>query len=231
MEEEKILEKRKERRKEFLDWDIEKDLPLHVGPYDLERTDEQEGRIYQAFRWIDRSSGWQIKAVFDEETADYMIKIDLKFITFTLIEVISDDFESFKVNVKNLVPAAIEKELIQRYKISVLIKDKGFMNWEYEKLLPLQAGKYRRVIEPKEPVSGLNGSYIIAAYECSERETAMIFFYNVYREEYYGEMQVRGIPIMIHQYDGKTIEEFSKAIEGNLEKDLDYLYGYTAASE
>ena len=67
MEEEKILEKRKERRKEFLDWDIEKDLPLHVGPYDLERTDEQEGRIYQAFRWIDRSSGWQIKAVFDEE--------------------------------------------------------------------------------------------------------------------------------------------------------------------
>ena len=97
--------------------------------------------------------------------------------------------QRLKKNVKKLTPGIIEKELIKRDYISVLIKDKGFVNWNYETLLPVRIETYERVIEPKKPITGLNGSYIIAAYQCKDREAAMIFFYNVYRDEYYGEMR------------------------------------------
>lgn len=44
------------------------------------------------------------------------------------------------------------------------------------------------------PVLGLNGSYIIGAYECREKDTGILFFYNMYRDEYYGELRAGGIP-------------------------------------
>lgn len=224
MDNQKTLDEKSAEKKAFIEWDIENDLPSNIGPYVLERTDEQDGRIYKAFRWIDHQSGWEVRAVFDGETAEYMIKIDLNFMTFTQIEVISSDFETFKENVKKLTPGIIEKELIKRDHISVLIKDKGFVNWKYETLLPARIETYERVIEPKNPITGLNGSYIIAAYQCKDREAAMIFFYNVYRDEYYGEMRSKGIPLIMHKYDSQTIDEFSKALKSNLEKDLQDLY-------
>ena len=224
MEDQKTVDGRHARQKAFAEWNIEKELPAHIGSYSLERVDEQDGRVYKAFRWKDKKSGWEIRAVFDEETADYMIKVDLKFITCTQVEVITPDFERFKKNVRGLTPDMIEKELIRRSCNSVLIKNSGFVNWNYEKLLPPRIENYERVIEPKSPINGLNGSYIIAAYQCNERETAMLFFYNVYREEYYGEMRSKGIPIIRHEYDAKTVNELAKEISENLQKDLHELY-------
>lgn len=153
-----------------------------------------------------------------------MVKMDLHMITLTEIECITGDFEEFKRLVKLLTPEAIEKELIHREKVSILVEGKGFMVWDYEELLPKKLGHYVRVIAPKMPLLGLNGSYIIAAYECEEKDTGILFFYNMYRDEYYGELRAKGIPGIIHQYDAKSIEALEAAIEKHLEKDLKELY-------
>ena len=93
-----------------------------------------------------------------------------------------------------------------------------------DRLLPERLGHYVRVIAPKMPLLGLNGSYIIAAYECEEKDTGILFFYNMYRDEYYGELRAKGIPGIIHQYDARTIEALEAAIEKHLVKDLKELY-------
>lgn len=221
---EKTKKAREERRQLFMDWDIEKELPQQIGPYHLKRIDVQQERIYFAFGWVDEKSGWQIRALYDEETADYMIKMDLHMMTLTEIECITGDFEEFKRYVKELTPGAIEKELIHREEVSVLVRGKGFMVWDYKELLPPTIGAYEQIIAPDKPLLGLNGSYIIAAYECREKDTGILFFYNMYRNEYYGELRAKGIPGIIHQYDAKTIEELEKKIEIHLEKDLADLY-------
>ena len=103
----------------------------------------------------------------------------------------------------------------------------GALNYRYgvrKELLPEKLGHYVRVIAPKMPLLGLNGSYIIAAYECEEKDTGILFFYNMYRDEYYGELRAKGIPGIIHQYDAKSIEALEAAIEKHLEKDLKELY-------
>lgn len=195
-----------------------------IGDYELRIIDEQHDRIYYAFGWFHKSNGWKIRVLYDEETADYMVKMDLHMITLTEIECITGDLEEFKRLVKLLTPEAIEKELIHREKVSILVEGKGFMVWDYEELLPERLGHYVRVIAPKMPLLGLNGSYIIAAYECEEKDTGILFFYNMYRDEYYGELRAKGIPGIIHQYDARSIEALEAAIEKHLMKDLKELY-------
>lgn len=222
--EDKLEQERAERRQKFLDWDIENELPVNIEGYRLKRLDRQEGRIYFAFCWENEETGWQVRALFDEETMDYMVKSDLRLVTFTEIELITGDFEEFKRNMKLLTPKYITKELIHRENVSVLVRGKGFMAWDYSSFFPPVIGHYERVIEPSRPLLGLNGSYIIASYECRERETGILFFYNVYRDEYYGELRAKGIPGIIHQYDAKTIPDLEKTIRTHLEKDLEELY-------
>lgn len=166
---EKTKKARAERREKLLAWYEEKDLPPVIGDYELRIIDEQHDRIYYAFGWFHKSNGWKIRVLYDEETADYMVKMDLHMITLTEIECITGDLEEFKRLVKLLTPEAIEKELIHREKVSILVEGKGFMVWDYEELLPEKLGHYVRVIAPKMPLLGLNGSYIIAAYECEEK--------------------------------------------------------------
>ncbi len=233
---EKLEKEREERRKLFLSWDIENDLPCEVGDYVLKRIDfptmkdrkagkvKTDIRVYTAFAWENEKNGWMVKAIFDEETKDYMVKMDLRLMTLTQLESITGDFEQFKKRVRELTPKAIEKELIHLERVSVLAAAKGFMKWDYEKVMPERMGQYKRIIKPVNPVEGLNGSFIIGAYECRERNIGVLFFYNIYREEYYGELRAGGIPVIVHQYDATTINEFSSHLEAYLEKDLETLY-------
>lgn len=222
--EEKLRQERAERRQKFLDWDIEKELPAEIGDYRLERIDKQEERIYYAFGWFGKETGWAVRVLFDEETMDYMVKMDFRLLTLTEIECITGDFEEFKRNVKLLTPKAIDREIIHRENVSVIVRGKGFMAWDYEEVFPETIGAYRRVIDPARPLLGLNGSYVICAYECREKETGILFFYNMYRDEYYGELRAGGIPGIIHQYDAKTVETFEETLRKHLKKDLEELY-------
>ena len=189
VDDEKLKAEREARRKLFMDWDIEKELPADISGYKLHRIDKQDGRIYYAFGWTNEENGWEVRALFDEETMDYMVKMYLRLVTLTEIELITGDFDEFKRNLVLLTPKAIDHELIHRENVSVFVRGKGFMVWDSEPFLPETIGHYQRMIKPSMPVLGLNGSYIIGAYECREKDTGILFFYNMYRDEYYGELR------------------------------------------
>lgn len=223
-EDEKLKQEREKRRQEFLSWDAEHELPQAIGEYRFHRIDKQEGRIYYAFGWLGEKTGWDVRVLFDEETMDYMVKMYLHMVTMTEIECITGDLIAFKGLVKQLTPQAVERELIHRENVSILVKGKGFMAWDYREVLPETIGHYRRTIEPKAPLLFLNGSYIIAAYECQEKDTGVLFFYNIYRDEYYGELRAGGIPGIIHQYDASTVEDLEGKIRKSLAQDMQDLY-------
>ena len=220
----KIKEERENRRNLFLNWKIEEDLPQTVHEYSLKRVDVQDDRKYYAFSYVNEKNGWEVKALFDEETMDFMIKADFRLFVITQIEMITGDFEKFKNIVKTMLPEFIYKEMIDRSKVSVLVKSTGFTKWDYSKAMPETIHNYKRVIEPSMPVLGLNGSYIVAAYECRQNNSGILFFYNMYRNQYYGEMRAGGIPKIIHKYDATTLKEFEQKIIKNLKEDLHNLY-------
>lgn len=218
-----FTEEQEKRRRGFIDWNVENELPSQVGDFHFQRIDQQEGRIYYAFAYVSESTGWAVRALFDEETMDYMVKIDFRLFTMTDIDLISGDFEVYKNAVRSLLVHNMERELIHRKEVSVVVSGHAFTQWDYEELLPPVIGPYQRIIEPRCPLLGLNGSYVLAAYEWKEKERGMIFFYNMFRNEYYAEKSAEKTPIIIHTYDSKTIKEFETAIRKHLATDLEIL--------
>ena len=150
-------------------------------------------------------------------------KFYLRMYTITEIELIHGDFDGFRRDVERLLPTAITREFLQRDRVSVLVKGRAFTQWDYAEVLPPSYDGYRLLISPDRPLLGLNGSYIIAEYENREKNTGILFFYNMYRDEYYGELRDRGIPGIVHEYDARTVEELEKKIRLHLKKDLDKL--------
>lgn len=224
-----LTEDQKKRRQGFLDWDAEHRLPASVEDYRFRRVDRQEGRIYHAFSYVSDSTGWEVKALFDEETMDYMVKTDFRLFVMTDIELITGDFETYKASVERLLEKNMRRELIDR-KISVVVAGRAFTRWDWSAALPEAIGPYRRMVDPGRPLLGLNGSYIIAVYEWAEKERGIVFFYNMYRDEYYAEMSAEKIPVIIHQYDAKTVSALEGLIRRHLAKDLDWLTEMTPES-
>lgn len=223
-------EERAERREAFLSWKIEEELPETIGDFRLCRTDRQEGRIYHAFAYESASTGWIVEGIFDEETMDYMVKADFRLFTMTDIEIITGDFERYKKSVATLLEKNLRRSILEREKISVVVAGKVFTTWNYRDTLPETIGAYRLMVTPDCPILGLNGSYIIAEYENRERARGIVFFYNVYRNEYYAEMSAEKIPVILHEYDTTTIEKLASIIRKRLKSDLERLEKITPES-
>lgn len=224
-----LTEDQAKRRQGFLDWDVEHILPEAVGDYRFRRLDRQEGRIYYAFAYVSESTGWAVRALFDEETMDYMVKTDFRLFVMTDIELITGDFEAYREAVETLLVKNMKRELIDR-KVSVLVAGRAFTTWRWEDVLPPAIGPYRRMVDPSRPLLGLNGSYILAVYEYEEKERGIVFFYNMFRDEYYAEMSAEKIPIIIHQYDARTTGELEQLIRTHLAHDLEELAVMTPES-
>ena len=218
-----IEAERAERRKRFLEWPIEKEFPTCIGDYVLSRTDRQDGWIYYAFAYTNTKNGWTVHVLFNEETMDYMIKTDFRLFVMTDIDLLTGSFDVFRRELPEILPRNIKKVLENRKMLSVLVQGKAFTSWDWKEVLPPKAGSYTRVIDPSEPVCGLNGSYVIAAYECRDNGSGVLFFYNMYRDDYYGEIRSGGVPVIVHQYDAKSAQELGEHIRKHLMEDLESL--------
>lgn len=208
------------RRQDFLDWDAEHVFPETIGTYRFHRIDRQEERIYFAFGYLDEETGWDVRVLYDDETQDFMVKAYARLFTLTFIDMINGDFETFKEKAALLLAGNIKRQLLDR-RLSVVVQGRGFTVWDFASYLPEKIGNFKRMIAPDAPILGLNGSYIIATYENREEELGILFFYNMFRDEYYAEKYAKGIPIILHDYDAKTIEEFSEILKSKLTEDLE----------
>lgn len=215
-----LTEDQEKRRQGFLDWDVEHELPESIGDFHFRRLDRQEGRIYYAFSYVSESMGWEVRALFDEETMDYMVKTDFRLFAMTDIELVTGSFEQYKAAVRTLLEKNMRRELLEREKISVVVRGRAFTEWDASEVLPEEVGHYKRLADPVRPLLGLNGSYIIGLYEWREGHRGMLFFYNMYRDIYYAEMYAETIPVIIHNYDAGTAAAFESCIRKYLKKDL-----------
>lgn len=215
-----LTEDREKRRQGFLDWDVEHELPEAVGDFHFRRLDRQEGRIYYAFSYVSDSTGWEVRALFDEETMDYMVKTDFRLFTLTDIDMVTGSFDQYKRAVRELLAKNMRRELLERETISVLVRGRAFTKWDASDVFPEEIGHYKRLADPTRPILGLNGSYIIGMYEWREGHRGMLFFYNMYRDIYYAEMNAETIPVIIHDYDAESAEKLEGCIRKYMKRDL-----------
>lgn len=202
------------------------DLPAAIGSWKRRELSAEERERHVLFCYEEAAFGWRILGLYADETADFMVKYDLGLIVLTDIRFTYDNVANFwKILQADFVRVITDRFVRRDETASILVKNAGILDWESEHGIPEACRHYRRVIVPSAPILGLNGSYIILAYADATNTKGILFFYNVFRDDFFAETRNQGVPGILHDFDAATVKELSQKIEAHLAGTLSALDG------
>lgn len=75
---------------------------------------------------------------------------------------------------------------------------------------------YQLFIKPQQPVKINNGSYIIIDYVDFTHASDVTIYYNMYRDEFFGEARIHSIPDVTYDFDSNELVELQEKLEKHL---------------
>ena len=100
--------------------------------------------------------------------------------------------------------------------ISSIVCKKKIMEWEYGKSLPTELEGFELFIAPEKPLKITNGSYIILDYSDFSIASNFVIYYNIFRDEFFGEGRVHGIPEINYLFDSHDLAGLATKLEHHL---------------
>ncbi len=203
--------------KETADWAYMAELPEELHGFRLERRMEIRGDVYDLFGYVDEARHRSASAYFHEETREYKVRVKIGLVEFCRMEYITGSFESFEHQLrKELEPMLRSMSCFEESSIGSIVRSKHIMEWEYGKNLPDTLEGFELFIRPSEPVEITNGSYILIDYTDFSLESSFNIYYNMFRDEYFGEARIRNIPDVNYVFDSRELDELAEKLRQHL---------------
>lgn len=169
---------------------------------------------YDLFRYENPTAHRSATAYYHEETHEYKLRVCVGFIEFCRIEYITGSLALFEKKIEKDLGQLL-KDMVEfnPHTISSLILKKGICDWEFAKRLPPSLEGYELFITPQQPVKINNGSYIIIDYVDFSHGSDVTIYYNMYRDEFFGEARVHSIPDVTYDFDSNELNELEEKLE------------------
>jgi len=208
------------------EWKFLEHMPLELAGFCLDRQTAECGSQYTIFTYSRPLDRRMVTVLYDAATKDFLARVtvgltefyDISFITTTLAAL------------EEALATRLEKTLIclseDRYES--IFSAKKIMEWSYIDQLPLEHAGFGLFINPKQPVKTINGSYIVIDYSDFASASSLIVYYNVYRDEFFGELRLQQKPQMIGLFDARELDQLAIKLEESLCSVLDSLRGEIA---
>lgn len=187
--------------------------------YGFTREDlhEEQGDCYEICRYANDAIKRGICLYFHEETKEYKLKVWIGLTEFCVMEFIAGSLDEFIVAITHRLDGFLED--LSRFNpehISILVKNTGVLEWDYHEVLPSKIGEFELFVNPHQPVRIINGSYIIANYVNFRLESDLVIYYNIYRDEFFGEIRPRRIPEIKYEFDSPTLADLEIKLKEHL---------------
>ena len=152
------------------------------------------------------------------------MRIGLGLLEFNDISYFSQSLGEFEALLRSRLDKTLEEFMtFVPEQVGVAIQEKRLLQWTYAEQLPEEASGFKRLLSPREPVKVINGSYLILDYSDLVAQTSLVLYYNVYRDEFFGELRVQGLPELVSDFDAKTLTELEQKLEKRLTPVLEAL--------
>jgi len=175
------------------------------------------GDVYDLYSYENVEIHRKITVYYHEETKEYKVRVLIGLTEFCNIEYISP------------TRASLEKILLERFEttlqtlakfnaatISCIVLEKKILEWDYVAKLPETIEGFKLFIKPDQPVKTINGSYILFDYCDFATDSNFIIYYNVFRDEFFGEAKIRKIPEMNYVFDSHELIELEEKLDEHL---------------
>lgn len=202
---------------ETADWAYLAELPDEADGFTLDREVHIHGDCYDLFTYENAAAHKSTTAYFHEETHEYKLRVAFGLISFCRIEYITHDFAEFEALLrKNFAGMLHDMAVFNPDTLGSIVRDKGILTWEFGQKLPAELEGFTRFVGPAEPEKITNGSYVVLDYVDFDLESSVTFYYNIYRDEFYGEARIWNIPDVNYTFDSRTLPEFEEKLEAHL---------------
>ena len=203
--------------KETSDWEYLNSLPGEVQGFRLKRLYEIHGDVYDLFCYDNPEAHRSITAYFHEETMEYKLRETLGLIEFCRMEYITGDFSSFEKLLREQMPSLLDRiASFREDSMGSILREKNLSQWEYGKSLPAELEGFNLFVKPSEPEEITNGSYVVIDYADFTTESDFAIYYNMFRDEFFGEARICKIPDVSYAFDSNDLRELEEKLSANL---------------
>ena len=96
--------------------------------------------------------------------------------------------------------------------LSSIVINSGIIEWGRSYNLPQNCEGFELFISPGTPEKINNGSYVIINYADFGIESDFSIYYNIYRDEFFGEARIWSIPDVNYDFDSTSLGELEEKL-------------------
>ena len=202
-------------------WEYMKELPKAWDGFELKLHMAAAGDIYDIYSYENQSRHRKISVYYHDETKEYKLRTAIGLTEFCRIEFIAPGLNALEQILRERFEALLHTmAAFDAETVSCIVQEKQILKWEYVDRLPSELEGFTRFIDPHEPVQVINGSYIIFDYCDFATDSNFIIYYNVFRDEFFGEARLHRIPEVTYEYDCSELKDLESLLAKNLQATL-----------
>jgi len=198
-----------------------KNLPAELEGFRIKKIFAPDEDKFIFFTYVDEKIHCALTTYFHEETSEFKVRQRIGLTEFCLTNFFTEDFKIFQ-SLLDAELADVLKNLrgFRDKSINNFLRDKRIDSWTYGKNLPAMLEGFELFISPAAPVEVTNGSFIIINYADFLINSDFVLYYNVYSDEFSGELRFDGAPHVSYAFDAKTLNDLETKLKKNLSAEL-----------
>jgi hypothetical protein len=205
-------------KEELSAWPFPKQLATTVLGFNLDLSSQDTGTRTVLFTYELQERHRSFIAFYDDATNDFMVRIVVGLTEYNDVSYIVPDIVAFeKLLTERMTETLHQLAVFEAHHLESVCLHTNILAWEYGRALPKRIGIFELFISPDQPIKIINGSYVVIDYSCFAEETNLLIYYNIYRDEYFGEIRLRRTPEMIFNLDAKTLKQLQENLELHLQ--------------
>ena len=192
-------------------------LPTAYSGFVLDTEAKEEGLLHRIFAYRNDACRRSATIVYDKVTFEFMLRVRVGLVEFCDVRFIHPDRQYFESALKNSLFSLLD--LLQcciPERMETLFRNKKLLEWDYESFLPQQLHGFSRVLCPQNCVQVTNGSYLILDYSDYACDSSLRFFFNVFRDDFYAENLIQGVPEATAVFDAKNLADLEVRLKKSL---------------
>lgn len=203
------------------DWDYLNHLPDKWYNFKLDRTKHILESFYDLYSYTNEELHKKATIYYHEETREYKVRVKIGVTEFCREAFITANLKDFERLLNQQFDALLyDMENYDIKRIGRLVRKAGILTWPELYEIPAEREGFSLFIAPDKPEEVTNGSYIIIDYVDFSIESDLSIYYNVFRDEYFGEVRINGTPHVNYDFDAESLDELSAKINKFIDPNL-----------
>ena len=196
-------------------------LPAELEGFTIKKIFAPNEDKFIFFTYANEKIHCALTTYFHEETSEFKVRQRIGLTEFCLTNFFTEDFKTFQ-SLLDAELADVLKNLrgFRDKSIDNFQREKKIDTWTYGKNLPATLEGFELFISPAAPVEVTNGSFIIINYADFSINSDFVLYYNIYSDEFSGELRLDGAPHVSYAFDAKTLKDLETKLKENLTTEL-----------